>query len=56
VADEGGTERNHKLEEEDLTPDKKGESEGGESNISTELEVKTARPYGRRRGEMPTRE
>ena len=56
VADEGGTERNHKSEEEDLTPDKKGASEEGESKISTELEVKTARPLGRRRGEIPTRE
>jgi hypothetical protein len=50
VADEEGTERNHKSEEEDLMPDKKGVSEEEESKISTELEVKTARPLGRRRG------
>ncbi len=55
-ADEEGTERNHKSEEEDLMLDRKGASEEGESKISTELEVKTARPLGRRRGEMPTRE
>ena len=53
---EVGTERNHKSDEEDLTPDKKGASEEGESKISTELKVNTARPLGRRRGEMPTRE
>ncbi len=56
VADEEGTERNHKSEEEDLMPDKKGASEEGESKILTELEVKTARPLGRRREEIPTRE
>jgi hypothetical protein len=56
VADDDGTERNHKSEEEDLMPDKKGASEEGESKISTELEVKTARPLGRGRGEIPTRE
>ena len=56
MTDEEGTERNHKSEEEDLMPDKKGVSEEGESKISTELEVKTARPLGRRRGEMPMRE
>ncbi len=56
VADVEGTERNHKSEDEDLMPDRKGESEEGESKISTELEVKTARSLDRRRGEMPTRE
>jgi hypothetical protein len=56
VTDEEGTERNHKSEEEDLMPDKKGASEEGESKISTELEVKTARPLGWRRGKIPTRE
>ncbi len=55
VADEVGTERNHKSEEEDLMPDKKEASEEEESKISKELEVKTARLLGQRRREIPTR-
>ena len=39
-----------------MVPDRKGTMEVGESKTETELGVKIARPLGRRRGEIPTRE
>lgn len=51
-----GTEKSHRSEDGDLGPDRKGVREEGESKIVTEVGVKTARPLGRRRGEMPIRE
>ena len=35
---------------------RKGWGESGKSKMETEVEVKMARPLGRRRGEIPTRE
>ena len=51
-----GTLKNHKSEEGDLVPDRKGKMEVGESKTDTELGVKIARPSGRSSGEIPTRE
>ena len=51
-----GAEKNQRSEDEDLVPDKKGRGEGGVSKMVTEVGVKIATPWGRMRGEMPTRE
>ena len=51
-----GTLKNHKSEEGELVPDRKGKMEVGESKTDTELGVKIARPLGRSSGEIPTRE
>ena len=50
----GGAEKNHKSEEGDLVPVSKGRVEEAESEIETEVGVKTAKPLGRRRGDRPT--
>jgi hypothetical protein len=52
----GGTEKNHKSEEGDLVPVRKGSVEEADSKTETEVGVKTAKPLGRRRGDRPTRE
>ena len=52
----GGAEKNQRSEEGDLVPDKKGLGEVGVSKMVTEVGVKMAMPWGRMRGEMPTRE
>ena len=52
----GGAEKNQRSEEGDLVPDKKGLGEVGVSKMVTEVGVKIATPWGRMRGEMPTRE
>ena len=39
-----------------MVPDKKGMVEVGVSKMVTEVGVKIATPWGRIRGEMPTRE
>ena len=52
----GGTEKNHKSEEEGLVPVRKGSVEEADSKTETEVGVKTAKPLGRRRGDRPTRE
>jgi len=52
----GGTEKNHKSEEGDLVPVRKGRVEEADSKTETEVGVKTAKPLGRRRGDRPTRE
>ena len=51
-----GAEKNQRSEAGDLVPDKKGLVEVGVSKTVTEVGVKIARPWGRMRGEMPTRE
>ena len=51
-----GAEKNQRSEEGDLVPDKKGMGEVGVLKMVTEVGVKMARPWGRMRGEMPTRE
>ncbi len=51
-----GAEKNQRSEEGDLVPDKKGVGEVGVSKTVTEVGVKIATPWGRMRGEMPTRE
>ena len=51
-----GAEKNLRSEDEDLVPDKKGRGEVGVSKMVTEVGVKIATPWGRMRGEMPTRE
>ena len=51
-----GSEKNQRSEDEDLVPDKKGRGEVGVSKMVTEVGVKMAMPWGRMRGEMPTRE
>jgi hypothetical protein len=51
-----GAEKNHRSEVGDLVPDRKGVGEVGVSKTVTEVGVKIARPWGRMRGEMPTRE
>ena len=51
-----GAEKNQRSEEGDLVPDKKGMVEVGVSKMVTEVGVKIATPWGRMRGEMPTRE
>ena len=52
----GGTVKNHKSEERCFFPVRKGRVEVGVSKRKTEVELKTAWPWGRRRGEIPTRE
>jgi hypothetical protein len=52
----GGTVKNHKSEEGDFAPVRKGRVEEAESNTETEEGVKMAKPLGRRRGDRPTRE
>jgi hypothetical protein len=52
----GGTEKNHKSEEGDLVPVRKGRVEEADSKTETEVGVKMAKPLGRRRGDRPTRE
>jgi hypothetical protein len=52
----GGAEKNHKSEEGDLMPVRKGRVEEAESKTETEAGVKTAKPLERRKGERPTRE
>ncbi len=52
----GGTVKNHKSEEGDFEPVRKGRVEEAESNTETEEGVKMAKPLGRRRGDRPTRE
>ena len=52
----GGTEKNQRSEEGALVPVRKGWGELGESKMETVVEVTRARPLGRRRGEIPTRE
>ena len=51
-----GAEKYQRSEEGDLVPDKKGLGEVGVSKMVTEVGVKIATPWGRMRGEMPTRE
>ena len=52
----GGTEKNHKSEEGDLVPVRKGRVEEADSKTETEVGVKTAKPLGRKREDRPTRE
>ncbi len=52
----GWTVKNHKSEEEDFVPVRKGRVEEAESNTDTEEGVKMAKPLGRKRGDIPTRE
>ncbi len=52
----GGRLKNHKSEEEDFEPVRKGRVEEAESNTETEEGVKITKPLGRRRGDRPTRE
>ncbi len=52
----GGTEKNHKSEEEDLVPVRKGRVKEADSKTETEVGVKITKPLGRRRGDRPTRE
>ena len=49
----GGTEKNHKSKEGDLVPVRKGRVEEADSKTETDVEVKTAKPLGRRRGDGP---
>jgi hypothetical protein len=56
VKGEEGSVKVHKSEDGDLEPERKGAGEEGESKMAIEVGVKTARPLGRRRGEMPMRE
>ena len=51
-----GAEKNQRSEEGDLVPERKGMGEVGVSKMVTEVGVKIAMPWGRMRGEMPTRE
>ncbi len=48
--------KNHKSEEGDFAPVRKGRVEEAESNTETEEGVKMAKPLGRRKGDRPTRE
>jgi hypothetical protein len=52
----GGMVKNHKSEEGDFEPVRKGRVEEAESNTETEEGVKMAKPLGRRSGDRPTRE
>ena len=52
----GGRGKNHKSEEGDLVPVRKGRVEEADSKTETEVGVKMAKPLGRRRGDRPTRE
>jgi hypothetical protein len=54
--DGDGTLNDHRSAEGSLEPTRKGREEEGESKSRQEDEVKTAYPWGRRRGEMPIRE
>ena len=53
VGDEAGL---GKTAEGDLVPVRKGRVEEADSKTETDVEVKTAKPLGRRRGDRPTRE
>ncbi len=50
----GGTVKNHKSEEGDFEPVRKGRVEEAESNTETEEGVKMAKPLGRRRARRQT--
>ncbi len=58
VKGEGGTgeEKNHRSEEGDLVPDRRGMGEVGGIENGDRGGVKTATPWGRIRGEIPRRE